>query len=459
MNDSSAESSSAKSNSAEANSGESGRTESSRGNVRLLDAVLVVCAVLVVAYVASRVLWQPDEGGSANGEPANVLSVNTLVVRMQDSAEEVRSYTGVVRAGRSSDLSFDRGGRVTKLLVSEGDDVQAGQPLAELDQRRLELKKESLNAALSDATAELARLAPEMPELTVPAMQAKLRELRTELNQLDAELASQSRPDARPANNELLSNRLNSVEKQLAQLGGESRRQKIESHRQRIAELEGQLKDLDLELESGRLIAPFDGVVALRNVHEGAVLSAGMPVLKLVEQSSLKVWVGIPIELAARAQIGEQVNLSIVEQVFGATIEAKLPQLDQTTRTRTIILKLAAAEDDQVLDGQVARVQLRMKVATAGVWLPYTALSQENHGLWSVFVAEGEPQEQVVGQRYVELLHLEKDRAFVRGTLDEGELVIANGVHRVVPGQRVRSRNLSQLEAAPVSDTSQDAAS
>jgi len=37
----------------------------------------------------------------------------------------------------------------------------------------------------------------------------------------------------------------------------------------------------------------------------------------------------------------------------------------------------------------------------------------------------------------VEVLHVTGDRAYVRGTLNDGDRVIADGVHRVAPGTRV----------------------
>ena len=40
----------------------------------------------------------------------------------------------------------------------------------------------------------------------------------------------------------------------------------------------------------------------------------------------------------------------------------------------------------------------------------------------------------VVERRQLEVLHAESDRAFVRGTLRDGETVVAMGLHRLVPG-------------------------
>lgn len=44
----------------------------------------------------------------------------------------------------------------------------------------------------------------------------------------------------------------------------------------------------------------------------------------------------------------------------------------------------------------------------------------------------------VVERRTVEVVHTEEDRALVRGTVYPGDRIVVDGLHRVVPGQRVR---------------------
>ena len=55
-------------------------------------------------------------------------------------------------------------------------------------------------------------------------------------------------------------------------------------------------------------------------------------------------------------------------------------------------------------------------------------------------------------RRQLELIHTEADRAYVRGTLFDGDLVIVAGVHRIVPGMPVRATRPGT--AAPSSEPS-----
>ncbi|MEL6501190.1 MAG: efflux transporter periplasmic adaptor subunit, partial [Cyanobacteria bacterium J06623_1] len=43
----------------------------------------------------------------------------------------------------------------------------------------------------------------------------------------------------------------------------------------------------------------------------------------------------------------------------------------------------------------------------------------------------------IVKQHSVEIVHQKGDRALVRGTLQPGDRIAANGIHRLVPGQQV----------------------
>ncbi len=408
------------------------------------------CFFLGVTLTAGLGFMQRVDDAASPGAGSGLV-VNTVVARTEESLEESRSFLGVVRARRTSELGFERAGRVVRLLVSEGDAVQAGEEIAELDQRRLELKKTNLENASQRARTALEALDPEVP--AVFDLQAAVRQLQTELDVLSGDLAragTLQRFDAQS-----LSARITGLERRLAILNEKPRRQRIDEQRQILAELDGQLKDLELELEAGTLRAPFDGMVARRHVSQGSVVSTGMPIVRLVEQQSREAWVGIPVDMASRLKVGEEVLLNVVGETFAASVKAKLPELDRTRRTRTVIFAWDASLGDPVLPGEVARVQLRVESPTSGIWLPLAALTRDVRGLWSVLAVEGAQGQQVVTRRIVELLHAENGRAFVRGTLDDGDLVIANGTHRVVPGQRVRSRDVSS--AFPADGARRDA--
>lgn len=69
------------------------------------------------------------------------------------------------------------------------------------------------------------------------------------------------------------------------------------------------------------------------------------------------------------------------------------------------------------------------------------SLTEGTRGLWSLYTF-GEPNADGAAPRllqsHVELLHVEADRAYVRGALHENQRFVASGLQRVAPGMAVR---------------------
>ena len=83
------------------------------------------------------------------------------------------------------------------------------------------------------------------------------------------------------------------------------------------------------------------------------------------------------------------------------------------------------------------RLALDRDVAERGVWVPLGALVEGNRGLWTVYVAEAQEDGWTAQKRPVEIVQAEADRAFVRGTLMDGDKVIQEGIMRLSPGMPV----------------------
>ena len=122
-----------------------------------------------------------------------------------------------------------------------------------------------------------------------------------------------------------------------------------------------------------------------------------------------------------------------------AVVSAVLPELDAATRTRTVVLQLAESATGQVVPAQVARMEVVEATEIPGYWLPTNALTQGTRGLWSVYAVQRDEEQEgdKLDRRYVEVIHSESDRTFVRGTLQPGDRIVTSGSHRLVPGQPV----------------------
>ena len=207
---------------------------------------------------------------------------------------------------------------------------------------------------------------------------------------------------------------------------------------------------VQLDLEDSVLTAPFDGVIALRQISAGSVVSPGAPVLRIVQRNDLEAWISVPVDVVEGMKVGETHPLLLGEKETKAPITAILPEVDLSTRTRTVVFTFDEKASSEILPGTVVRLQLNRKTNSEGIWLPLAALTRESRGLWSVFVAEpDEGDGRTVSRAYVEIVHTEADRVRVRGTFAEDAQIVSAGTHRIVPGQKVR------LQSDPPADDAQ----
>jgi multidrug efflux pump subunit AcrA (membrane-fusion protein) len=196
-------------------------------------------------------------------------------------------------------------------------------------------------------------------------------------------------------------------------------------------------------LEDSVLTAPFAGEISSQQMTVGSVASPGMPVFRLVGGDQLEAWVGVPVEVADELEQGEFHDLKLGEKTHSTPVTAILPEVDQSARTRTVVFTFDKSVSESHRAGEVVDLTLTRSKSVRGYWLPLTALTRETRGLWSAYIVEGEGEEAKVARHFVEVVHVENDRAWIRGTLDGDVEVVADGTHRIVPGQPVEIKDES----------------
>lgn len=342
--------------------------------------------------------------GSVQPSP---LPVSVLEVVMSDHYELSRAFTGVVRSGRSSQLGFERGGRVVRVTVKDGQHVRRGQSLARLDTAQLRAERHRLSAKLTESAA-----ARSIAELTA----SRLKRLADE--------------------------------KFVPRQESDEARYGLEAARARVDQLHAAIAGVDVKLAQSTLVAPFSGTVAVRLVDEGTVVAAGVPVLRLLDEETRKqAVVGVPVVLAGVFVAGSTHTLRIAGRELTGTVSGQVNDVDLQTRTTAVIFSLP--EGSQVVPGEVTRLLHTRRVTAPGAWVPNDALTQGTHSLWSAFALAPDGENFRIRRREVEVLHSESERSYVVGTLENADRIVASGLHRVVPGQRVSTSNVSVARSQP----------
>jgi len=332
------------------------------------------------------------------------LTVSYINIQRQAGFASERVYAGKTLPSRSSELGFKRGGEIAQVLVDIGDVVEKGQVLARLDSQTLasNLEQAQANTALAQANLSAAKAEAQLAANT----EKRFRTLREQGN-----TSKQIYDEAK------LSFQTKRAQYQVAQAN--VKRALAAANASKIALAEAAIK------------APFDGIIQSRYMDEGTQILGGTPAVKLIELGPIKAHVGVPSKSLVSLTIGNTYNLSWNGKAQPARLMAISPEVDPDTRTLKAVFKISAGI---IPIGAVVELLLEQRVQTPGFWLPVSALTASDRGLWGVYVVNAE---NIIERRLVEVIHNEASRAYVRGLLSDKERVVNSGVQRIVPGQSV----------------------
>lgn len=353
---------------------------------------LVVIAGLFASFVAMRLTAQtpPQEMKS------RALPVRTTTVDIAPGYFARRSFTGRAVAGRASRMAFEMGGTISAVHVDLGSKVTKGEVLAELDTARLEANRNQLHAERDEVQASL-NLAE--------------RTLERARNTFKQGHASAQRLDEAEANAISLAARLK--------------------------RLEASLETLEVDIAKSHIRAPFSGTVTARLLDEGTVVAGGTALLEVTEDTRMEAHIGMPPEHARAVQNGAKVELRDGRRgvIKGATVRSVVPVIEGTTRTMMVTFDIPA---NTVSRGELVSAVVQHWEEATGAWLPLRALSSDVRGLWRVYKVVTRTGDPHVRFENVQILYSDSNRAFVTGTLSNGDVVISDGIDRLAPGQRVR---------------------
>ncbi|KZL20854.1 Multidrug resistance protein MdtA precursor [Pseudovibrio axinellae] len=325
-----------------------------------------------------------------------LIPVQSDFIKLSGGYQIEDEFVGRLEPAQQSNVAFEQNGLVLSMEADEGDRVQKGDIIARLDTQILEAERTRLEGQLQQVSSQL-RLS-----VLTEKRQIILRD-KGHVTQQKADEASLNR----------------------AALEGQK------------AAVVAALKSNEISLKKSVLYAPFNGTVGQRYLDTGSVISAGTPVVNLLETDKPQVRLGISPEAVKGLKTGQSVEFYADSQTLQGSILAIRPDISQQTRTVSILAQIENKKDGRF--GDTVRLKLPRHIAASGSWVPISALSEGEKGLWVVLTLA--PQEE--GQSYrvtkdaVEVLYTDGKSAYVRGALSEGQRYISSGRNRIIPGQQV----------------------
>lgn len=338
----------------------------------------------------------------------DIRLVRTLTVGATPSKATI-TYAGEVRARNESALAFRVPGKIIARQVNIGDRVRAGEVLARLDSKDLQLGDAAANAQVAAAQAQF------------KVTQGDLERVK---RLVEKRYASQGELDRYTAQYEAAKAQLDAARAQRDQVANQA--------------------------SYSSLLADADGVITAVLAEAGQVVAAGQPVLHLARLDAVEIAAAIPEDQINFVQVGMPVAVSLWSG-SGKTYPGQIRELssaaDPNTRTYAVRVAVPAPPAEMRLR-MTASIAIALQGLPTRMHIPSPAMvTQQNRaGVWVV-----EPKSSAVTFRVVEFAGVEGNELLVASGLVAGDVVVTAGAAFLREGQKVKLLGAVPAPAQPVS--------
>jgi len=361
--------------------------------------VFGICLAGIICLVLARTVV----GRAPAPRPSAPAATPVVAARVRRADMPVYlTGLGTVTALNTVTVRAQVDGQLVSVDYKEGQEVRAGQVLAQIDPRPFQVQLEQAEAqqakdaaTLANARVDLRRYQALIEQDAVPRQQLDTQQAT--VDQLEATLASD--------------------------------RAQIDSAR--------------LNLTYARVTAPIAGRIGLRLVDPGNIIHAADPtgLAVITERKPIAVVFAIPQDRLAEVQqqlasgqhpIVDAFDRELSSELGSGTLSAVDSQIDPATGT--VKLKAAFAnEHDLLFPNQFVNARLKLRELTNALLVPAAAVQRGPQKTY-VYVVGADKR---VESRDVTVAMTEGDDAAIASGIADGEVVVTDGVERLQPGTSV----------------------
>jgi RND family efflux transporter MFP subunit len=311
---------------------------------------------------------------SARSKPADSLRKVTTVTATEMPLEQLIVVTGTLAAEQEIILGMKVAGRISELPVDLGSTVQKGDVIAKLDTTDFELRVRQSAAALEQARVRLG-LPPTGTNEDVDIEKTSLvRESRATMDgtkaRLDRATQLYEKGLMAKADFDVTNSAYKVAEAQYADALDEARnRQGVLSQRKSELEIARQ------QLADAVLYSPIGGSVRQRSANVGQYVSAGTPVVNLVQMNPVRLRTDVPEREALTIRTGMLVRVTVegTSTVHEGRVVRLSPSVDESNRT--LLIETEIPNPSNVLrPGSFARAEIVASSSQRGLIVPPAAV-------------------------------------------------------------------------------------
>lgn len=386
------------------------------GARRWILALVLLLAGGALAYYVGRGNLFPQDHQRRRSNADDPVPVRVVAAKQDDVDVHLKAL-GTVTPLNTVTVRSRLDGELTKVLFTEGQRVQAGQLLAEVDARPYQV-------------------ALEQAQGTQQENQARLKNAETDLATYKSLFEQQLITRQQVTSQEAL----------------------VRQYQGALQSNEAQVNNARLQLAYTRILAPIDGRLGLRQVDAGNFVrsgdATGLVVITQMRPISVLFTIpeaDLPAVLAAfrgqKALRAEAWDRAESQKLTEGTLQTVDNQID--TATGTIKLRASFANDDEKLfPNQFVNVRLRVTTLAKATVIPSAAVQRASFGTF-VYVAKPDGTATV---RRITLGPAEGDQVAITTGLEPGEQIVLEGVDGLREGQKIEVI-VPGSEGAPRSST------
>jgi RND family efflux transporter MFP subunit len=302
--------------------------------------------------------------------------------------------SGELRPQREAKIRAELGGSMLQVTVEAGQTVTRGALLGRIETRTLDDARQSAASAVRNAENQLAvaQREVERTEKLVNAGAIAARDLDLARSQVSA------------------------VEAQLADA------------KARLASAERQLGDAVIR-------SPIAGIVSMKSVNVGDVVSPGTELFTVIDPSSMRLEASVPSEDLSQLRVGAPVQFTVrgYDQTFAGRIERLAPQADPTTRQVPIFVAIPNV-GGRLVAGLFAEGRVVAQSAS-GVIVPINAVNTSAQEPWVLRVTDGKTERVHVT---LGLRDARTERVLVASGLGPDDTLLRGAAQGITPGTSVQ---------------------
>lgn len=344
---------------------------------KILILIIILTVIGFIIYPKLKSDEDTAESNSTTESAAPKLPVSAVIVQQNALDNELRS-TGSLLANEFVTLKSEVSGIVEKINFKEGQRVKKGQLLVQLndDGIRAEIEKLQFTKKLNEDIASRQKQLLKKEAISQ-------EEYETVVTTLNTTLAD--------------------------------------------------IKVKQVQLMKHQIRAPFDGLIGLRSVSEGSYLNPSDNIVTLYSINPIKIDFSVPGKYSGEVNPGDKITFTTdaYQDVFSGEIYAIEPRIDPKTRS-LMIRAVSANEQNKLLPGQFAKIQLTLDTYENAIMIPTEAVIPELNGK-KVFIYKNG----VAQSKQIETGIRTADKIQVISGLSAGDTVITSGTLQLRPGVEV----------------------